>query len=103
MGVGADRRPPDGRAVPNRREFLGLSLAAVAGPAAAAPVRERDGEPFPLPEGVVARLGSPRFRHPEYVHDLRFGPGGSILYVETLTRMWAWQADTGRLVRSWPL
>ena len=88
---------------PDRREFLAAGVAAVACPALAVPARERTSDPFPLPAGVVARFGSPRFRHPESVHEMWFSPRGSVLYVETITRLWAWETETARPIRSWPL
>jgi WD40 repeat protein len=64
--------------------------------------------PPELPAGVVARIGSPEFRHPAEVRLLGTSADGTRVYTAGLPDgraplVFAWGADTGRLVSRHPL
>jgi RNA polymerase sigma factor (sigma-70 family) len=58
-----------------------------------------DAEGVPLPPGVVARLGSTRFRHAGSVYRVEFAPDGKSLMTTAPGGTRLWDAGTGRLVR----
>src|SRR5207244_2302230 len=56
-----------------------------------------DSEGVPLPEGVVARLGSARLRHGGWVYDLCFSPDGKrIVSVGNDNTLRAWDGESGK-------
>ncbi|MBX9628328.1 MAG: hypothetical protein K2X82_31300, partial [Gemmataceae bacterium] len=70
--------------------------AAKTAPKAAAPKAD---PPDPLPPGAVARMGSPRLRHPGGMASLLFGLDGKVLVSAHEPIACVWDAATGRLVR----
>src|SRR5438093_1600206 len=93
-----------------------LVLAVCLAPGTAAPGGERPGdeakvpraaEPYGgrLPPGAVARLGTPRFVHDQWVYSLAFSPDGKILasgtyeYLTPDTTIHLWDMGTGKELR----
>jgi RNA polymerase sigma factor (sigma-70 family) len=76
----------------------------VAGPKKPdAPQVRRDRHGDPLPEGAIARLGTVRWRHGFYVHDLAYSPDGKMIAAVGPGRaITLWDADTGQEVRHIP-
>lgn len=72
-------------------------LACAVGIADWGPVR-LDAEGVPLPPGVVARLGSSRFRSPGDLIDLRFTPDARQLVGATARAVCVWDARTGHRI-----
>jgi WD40 repeat protein len=69
-------------------------LVCAVGIADWGPVRV-DAEGVPLPPGVVARIGSTRFRHGGSLHQLLFTPDGRYLVGANATNIYVWDANTG--------
>lgn len=88
-----------------RREFLlaSLAVAEASGAAARGPSDPSAGAADPLPPGVVARYGDPRFRGPAAISLLRFTPDSRYLVAVgrdpdgPTDRFMAWDAPSGRL------
>lgn len=53
----------------------------------------------PLPPGALARMGSPRFRHPRWAHTLVFTPDGRKLVSAGSGALVVWDARTGEALR----
>jgi RNA polymerase sigma factor (sigma-70 family) len=53
----------------------------------------------PLPEGAVARIGTTRLRHGDFINSLAFSPDGKRLHSVGQDGLRVWEADTGREVR----
>ncbi|HEY7329331.1 MAG TPA: sigma-70 family RNA polymerase sigma factor [Gemmataceae bacterium] len=63
--------------------------------------RDRHGDP--LPEGAIARLGTVRWRHGLYVHNLAYSADGKKIAAVGLGRaITLWDADTGKEVCRFP-
>jgi WD40 repeat protein len=80
---------------------LGLVLASLVGSrlqAQEVPPTDGGGSTLPLPDGAVARLGSPAFRHEHEPLDLDFSPDGRLLATSDWNNLWVWDTATGRLV-----
>ena len=61
------------------------------------PARDLFGDP--LPAGAIARLGTVRLRHGDYLHALAFAPDGKTLISAGRDGMRVWQTATSRPVR----
>src|SRR5262249_26161064 len=70
----------------------------VAGPGGdkSATPRRLDREGDPLPPGVLARLGTTRFRHEAWVDAAAFSPDGHTLATASAGQVTLWDAATGR-------
>jgi WD40 repeat protein len=54
----------------------------------------------PLPEGALARFGTVRFRHGDYVRSVGFSNDGKmVISVDQRGRAWFWDTETGRPIR----
>ncbi|MBX9623269.1 MAG: hypothetical protein K2X82_05605 [Gemmataceae bacterium] len=76
--------------------LLAAALLAAADPPAVAP-HPRPAES--LPPGAVARMGSPRLRHPGGLQTLAFGLGGKVLVSAHEPVACVWDAESGQLLR----
>ncbi|MDB5311518.1 MAG: hypothetical protein JWO38_5720, partial [Gemmataceae bacterium] len=54
----------------------------------------------PLPRGAVARMGSPRFRHPVGIQALDFALGGKVVISTGNPTACIWDTRTGKLLRT---
>ncbi len=61
------------------------------------PARDRFGDP--LPAGAVARLGTVRLRHGDYMHSIRYAPDGKTLISLGRDGIHVWDVATGKLGR----
>jgi WD40 repeat protein len=84
------------------RASVGLLLVLLAAPAfaAAPPGVLRDLHGDPLPAGVVARLGTVRWRHHEGAARLAFSPDGRYLLGSSGRVLHVWERATGHLVKT---
>ena len=55
-----------------------------------------------LPTGAVARLGTVRLRHPDWVRSLAASPDGKLLASGGEWRIRIWELPSGRPVKSYP-
>jgi WD40 repeat protein len=83
--------------------FGGLKEAPPATPPADAPpaagaIVRTDREGFPLPAGVLARVGSARLRHGRPSPHIEYSPDGSLLASSGGGLVRLWEARTGKLV-----
>lgn len=83
--------------------FVKILATALAASTLAAQPAPLTGEPARvdlhgdrLPEGAVARLGTLRFRHGNYVHDLAYSPDGKLLASVASDGLRVWEAATGK-------
>jgi RNA polymerase sigma factor (sigma-70 family) len=53
----------------------------------------------PLPPDALARLGTTRFRHAGLVERLALSPDGKAVATWSASRLWQWEAGTGKLAR----
>jgi WD40 repeat protein len=75
--------------------------APAKAPAAPEPRKDREGNP--LPREAVARVGSTRLRHGQWIYHLGYSPDGSILASSGGSRLRLWDARTGKLLRHIPI
>jgi WD40 repeat protein len=66
------------------------------GQEAAKPHRRVDLQGDALPERAVARLGTVRFRHGNYIHSLAYSPDGKLLASAAYEALRVWDAATGK-------
>jgi hypothetical protein len=55
---------------------------------------------FPLPRGVIARLGDLRFAQSGEIHALALSPDGKVIATANQKRLFLWDADSGRITRA---
>lgn len=79
----------------------GIGLAEPAAQPPMKPVIRRD--PEPLPDGVLARLGSGRLRHTDRLRDMIFAPDGKSLVTGGDGTLRLWDLSTGQLLRRYEL
>jgi WD40 repeat protein len=94
---------------PRRLPFAALVVALVAtggGRVAAGPVirhvPKTDALGDPLPPGCVARLGTARLRHGDFIRAAAFLPGGKQLASASNGSVRVWDVATGQLLRATP-
>jgi RNA polymerase sigma factor (sigma-70 family) len=80
---------------------VGLGVATEPRQPAAPPIPQEVRGLAPAPPLPVefARLGSPRFRHPEPVFHVAFAPDGKSLATAALGSISIWESGTGKLIR----
>jgi WD40 repeat protein len=79
------------------RVALGAVVAVLAATGMAQePARPTDLYGDLLPEGAIARLGTIRFRTPDYIRHLAYSPDGKRLVAQGQTKIALWDAETGR-------
>src|SRR5262245_12210038 len=60
------------------------------------PPRRFDLQGDALPEGAVARLGTVRFRHGNFIHDLAYSPDGKLLVSTSTDALRVWEVASGK-------
>jgi RNA polymerase sigma factor (sigma-70 family) len=70
--------------------------------AAQPPLPRVDAEGVPLPPGVLARIGSSRFRHMRGIFGVTVSPDGRTIASVGFSGFGVWEAATGRLIRFVP-
>jgi WD40 repeat protein len=74
---------------------LGQARAAATGPGPkGGPRVDRHGDP--LPEGALVRLGTVRLRHPGYIDQMTFAPGGKVLATAGYGSVSLWDWASGK-------
>ncbi|MCI0703520.1 MAG: WD40 repeat domain-containing protein, partial [Planctomycetia bacterium] len=89
---------------------LAVVVLLVGQPVAHTPISNSDPESVALPQGAVARIGSPAFRHPDSREFLGTSADGKRIYTADTIRytgsppnLFVWERDTGRLLAKYPL
>jgi WD40 repeat protein len=78
------------------RPVLGLVILLAAASAAAGQPGRVDAQGDPLPDGVVARLGTVRFRHGYPVYGMAYSPDGKRLASRASDGLRVWETATGK-------
>jgi WD40 repeat protein len=80
--------------------LLALVVLPLVPAPAAPPAQRTDAEGFPLPEGVVTRIGSARFRHDYFLERMAWSPDGKRIAAAGFWRgIRVWRFDNGTVVR----
>jgi WD40 repeat protein len=76
-----------------------VALVASAGLLVAEPPERLDRYGDPLPPGAVARLGTVRFRHEDFVHSIALSPDGQLAITTARRKIYLWETAAGKLRR----